>query len=149
MLLQRLVKDDRHGIGFNYDYMGYAEYEFGSTTKSRGAIAQAFLDGKLKSVCVNLVEVFGRSNSKPIEVVVIAHEDAIQYVEHQCAKDANKHWHVSVDKSSMRGDSEKIVGWLSVHIAQPFFIIKTSLDDRGQRFEQFINPFLEQIRESA
>lgn len=149
MLLQRLVKDDRHGIGFNYDYMGYAEYEFGATTESRTKIGQTYLDGKLKSICVELVEVFGCSNSKPIEVVVIAHEDAIHYIEHQREKDIHKRWYVDVSKSSMRGDSEKIVGWMSVHLAQPYFIIKTSLEDRGPRFEQFINPALEHIQADA
>lgn len=149
MLLQRLIKDEHHGIGFNYDYMGYAEYEFGSTTNSRTALAQNYLDGKLKSICVELVEVFGRSNSDPIEVVVIAHEDAIRYVEHQRSKDNHNRWYVDVSKSSMRGDDEKIVGWMSVHLAHPYFIIKTSLEDRGPRFEQFINPALDYLREGG
>lgn len=40
MLLQRMIRENE--IGFNYDYMGYAEYEFGATSKSREAIARSF-----------------------------------------------------------------------------------------------------------
>ncbi len=144
MLLQRLVRENE--IGFNYDSMGRAEYEFGATSKSREAIARAFLANDLESRVVTLVEQYGKCQKAPIEVVVIANKEAISYIDHQCRKDLNRHWYVEVSKSSMRSDNDKIVGWMSVHTPNPIFIIKTSLENRGQRFEQFIQPFVDQIQ---
>lgn len=37
-IMQRLVKDEK--IGFNYDYMGYAEYEFGANTIARAEVSR-------------------------------------------------------------------------------------------------------------
>lgn len=145
MLLQRMIADNE--IGFNYDYMGYAEYEFGATSKSRESLTRSFIANDLQSRVVTLVEYFGRSYSEPIEVVVLGNKETINYIDHQREKDLNKNWYVPVDKSSMRGDNDKIVGWMSVHTHMTVFIIKTSLADRGERFEKFIGSWVDQILE--
>lgn len=146
MLLQRLIRDPE--VGFNYDYMSYAEYEFGATSKSRESLARSFIANDLQSRVVTLVERFGKRLSDPIEVVVIGSAEAIGYIDHQREKDLNNHWYVQVDKSSMRADNDKIVGWMIVQTLHPVFIIKTNLTDRGPRFEKFIQPWVNQIQEA-
>lgn len=143
MFLQRLIADK--DIGFNYDYMGYAEYEFGATPNSRTRLAELYLQNNLASIGVTMVEQFGRSNSKPFDVVVIASKDDIAYINHQRDKDAQKRWYVTVDKTSMRSDNAKIIGWMSVRIPKPIFIIRQDLKDRGPQFEAFMTPFVEEL----
>lgn len=106
MLLQRMIRENE--IGLNYDYMGYAEYEFGATSKSREAMARSFIANDLEARVVTLVEQFGKSQMEPIEVVVLGNKETIDYIDHQREKDLNRHWYVKVDKSSMRSDSDKI-----------------------------------------
>src|SRR3546814_8720923 len=75
MYLQRLIADPK--IGFNYDYMGAAEYEFGVTAEARLAIAKAYLDRDIGAKFTNLIEIHGRTRSSPVQARALARTSTI------------------------------------------------------------------------
>jgi len=66
---QRLeLTDDKCGL--QYEYMGYAEYEFGTTLQARTAMAKALHEDKLRAEPAVLP-----IRGKPLDVLVFAHAD--------------------------------------------------------------------------
>ena len=139
MYLQRLVADKE--IGFNYDYMGSAEYEFGATLNGRSAFARAYLEGDIAAKKTLFVEKFYGSLSKPVEVVVMGRKKDIEAIGAEMV--------ISVTKESFRTESSKIIGWMNVgrESCTPFFIMRADLADAGKRIESFFAPAIEAIKE--
>ncbi len=144
MYLQRLIADPK--IGFNYDYMGSAEYEFGVTAEARVAIAKAYLDGDIGAKLTNLIEVHGKNRSNPVQVRVLAKKSTITQIGDEFA--------LPVLKECFRTDNPKIIGWLKVmpHRApnlDPLIMIRHHLVDGPARIDQFFDPFIQELRDDG
>jgi hypothetical protein len=148
MFLQRLIADPK--IGFNYDDMGYAEFENGSTRKSRVALAKLIIDHDMSAKKVRLFERFGRSLHGPFEVFIFGQKDYIKGLGSRSATDPMlDDIRLDVQKSSMRLDNKNILGWMSVHPYEkidPLFIIRTG-EDNVQRGDTFLRDFIDGILE--
>lgn len=141
LLLQRLVLDEE--IGFNYDYMGNALFEHGSTGVGRKALAQTFIDGNLQSKFVTFIPVRNGVQGDAVKVAVLAHKDHIAEMGDMLT--------IATLSESARTDDNSIVGWMSVDFehAVPLLMMRASLGDRGKRVEAFIQPFVDQINEAT
>lgn len=143
MLLQRLVTDDK--IGFNYDYMGSAEYENGATKKGRTAIAQAFLDGKIKAKATNFVEMIGPNHDTGIPVVVMGLAETIDSIGDELE--------IRVFKETFRTRDKNMVGWMNVawhgHELNPLLIVRADLSDAQERINKFFGPVIGELKAAA
>lgn len=142
MLLQRLIADK--DIGFNYDYMGSAEYEFGATRNGRMELAQAFLEGEIFARVLKVSEVYNpKDPGKSIEVVALARKSMLDMLE------ANPR--IRISKESFRFDNRNIIGWMNVGTdkIEPLIMIRTSVEDSQKRINDFIRPFIDGLREEA
>lgn len=144
MFLQRLVEDDK--TGFNYDYMGRAEYEFGVTFAARRALAEAHLDEKIKVKILNFVEVIGKNESKPVEVAVLADDKAFSLLNIE-----GETLRIKVTGESFRTGSPNIIGWMNIENDDfgnviPLLMVRTSADDLSNRIEKFTREIINKIR---
>lgn len=147
MLLQRLVADSKCGL--NYDYMGSAEYEFGATANGRSGLAKAFLEDDLKFKWFDFVEVRGRFSYPPVQVVGLARQKMIDQIPGT--------FRVNVTKENFRTDNSRIIGWMLVDYAgrtcgptdNPLLILRANLDDIQNRFVNFLQPFVDQMKEAG
>ena len=78
MLLQRLI--DNPITGFNYDYMGAAEYEYGATSHGRTGLARAWLEKDFTAQKVMFIETVRDRKSAPIEVLVMGRPETIHSI---------------------------------------------------------------------
>lgn len=104
MFLQRLKADEK--VGFNYDYMGAAEYEFGATANGRVALAKLFIEGKMHAKRIQFVEVHHGHESRPIEVLAIGAEESLKALGNPAR--------IPVIKEPFRTDDAKLIGWMNV-----------------------------------
>lgn len=145
MLLQRLNKDDT--AGFNYDYMGSAEYEYGSTRKGRVAIARLFLEGKMCARSVKFQEVIGKNEFEPIGVLAIGTSEALDKLGNPMK--------IRVTQESFRTREEDIVGWLHVSMDEedfdPLMMIRLDMpaDEIHVRVEQFLADPIKYLKEDG
>ncbi len=142
MLLQRLIADK--DIGFNYDYMGSAEYEFGATRNGRMELAQAFIDGEIVARVLQVSEVYNSKDpGKNIEVVALGRKNMIDALEASPR--------IRISKESFRFDNPNILGWMNVGAdeVEPLIMIRTSVEDAQKRINDFIRPFIDGLREEA
>lgn len=145
MLLQRLVKDET--AGFNYDYMGSAEYEFGATRNGRGALALAFINSNFHARVIDFREVHYGSVLPPVTVIAMGSKDAIDDLAAAGGK-------ISVIKETFRTNDSNIVGWMNVgwemRRTTPLLLVRQSLHpaDITARTKKFLEPFIEQAREA-
>lgn len=139
-LLQRLVADRE--IGFNYDQMGFAEFEFGATAKARGEIAMFAVDHKITARRVKFVGVWGVTKVK-FDAVVIGEQETVDGL-----PDTLK---LQMERGFMRNDDPTIVGWMTVgDTAKKVMIFRddASLPQNLERVEKFLKPFVQQIEAS-
>lgn len=132
MLLQRLVVDPK--IGFNYDYMGYAEFEFGATTTARTALAELWLD---KAMCTAAVSL--KTQDEQVDVAVFGSADVIA----RLTPVTTIRW----EKSGLRVDQPKIVGWMGVHSLPVIFLRDVERRVQIDRLERFLRPAVDWLEE--
>ncbi len=115
-LWQRLVEDEKCGL--NYDYMGYAEYEFGATLNSRTRLADWLKAGVLTSwrTDVSLIE---RQLTFKKTVLLFSHVDTIRKLN-------ALNLSVCSIKGALEVESRNIIGWLSVGTDTPIIIMPIS-----------------------
>ena len=146
MLLQRLTKDDT--VGFNYDYMGAAEYEFGATRNGRAALAQAFVDKQFFARPLVFREVIGQNVMPAIGVVAMGSKEMLDALEADGGR-------ISVTKEAFRTGDTNIVAWMAVawesYRAKPLLLVRRSLGgkDLTNRTKKFLDPFIEAIEQEA
>lgn len=138
MLLQRLIADPK--CGFNYDYMGSAEYEFGATTLARTDFARQYLAGNIAAKCMTFVEQVNRFNGNGharagIDVVVYSTKEVIEGFGDELT--------IQVTKETFRTDNPNILGWMKVAGPRstppaPLFIVRANVDRK--RVDQFFQP---------
>jgi hypothetical protein len=136
MYLQRLVADDKSG--FNYDYMGSAEYEFGATRKTRSKIAYYFARGNISAKRISFVErMWNGSRLKPVDTVIIGRKDYISSLDDELV--------IKISKEAFRTQSTDIIGWMNVdpyREAEPFVIVRADLPDVQKRIDMFFGDFI-------
>lgn len=139
-LLQRMIADEN--IGFNYDYMGAAEFEHGATTRARGKLAGFMLDGQMTARRVNFKGTWGVTKVK-FPAIVIGEKRYVDQMKPELS--------VTMEKGSMRNQDENILGWMIVDKdCSKLFILR---DDENypvniNRLEKFLKPFADQIAET-
>jgi hypothetical protein len=145
MYLQRLIEDDK--TGFNYDYMGRAEYEFGATMNARKALAAKHLDGEIQVRILNFIEIIGKNESKPVEVAVLAPEGTF------CLLDIEDDTlRIKVTGEPFRTASPNIIGWMNIEeddcgTVIPMLMVRTDADDISNRIEKFTSGLIRKMRE--
>lgn len=138
-LLQRMIADKE--IGFNYDSMGFAEFEYGATGRARGELAGFMLDGKMTARRINFKGTWGITKVK-FPAIVIGEKEFVDNMKPDFS--------VTMEKGFMRNDDEKILGWMIIgDHSHKLFIIR---DDKNyqeniDRLEKFLKPFADQIAE--
>lgn len=138
--LQRMIADEK--IGFNYDYMGYAEFECGATTRARGELAGFMLDGQMTARRVNFKGTWGVTKVK-FPAIVIGEKQFVDQMKPELS--------VTMEKGFMRNQDEDILGWMIVDKDyNKLFILR---DDENypaniDRLEKFLKPFADQIAET-
>lgn len=139
-LLQRMIADEN--IGFNYDYMGAAEFENGATARARGELAGFMLDGQMTARRVNFKGTWGVTKVK-FPAIVIGEKRYVDQMKPELS--------VTMEKGSMRNQDENILGWMIVDKdCSKLFILR---DDENypvniNRLEKFLKPFADQIAET-
>lgn len=127
MLLQRLIADPK--CGFNYDYMGSAEYEFGSTMRARTDFARHYLAKKITAKRMSFIEQVNRFNGNGharagIDVVVFSTKEIIEGFSDELT--------IQVTQETFRTDNPKIIGWMKVDVngapPAPLFIVRADVD---------------------
>lgn len=142
MLLQRLVADDKSG--FNYDFMGAAEYENGATMNGRTQIAELFLRDKMQARVIDFIEVIGRNEQSLVSVLAMGTPAFLD----QLGNPAK----ISVWKETFRTSDKNIIGWLNVawpgRSLDPFMMVRMSEGaDIQQRIEKFLKDPIEYLRQ--
>lgn len=127
-LCQRLVESDK--IGFEYDYMGAAEYEFGATRKARQELDNA--DTLVRAACTV------KTHSKTFECTAIFPKDYDQQAQSLLALLATDSYH---NKGAMAYPSRDPLGWL---VLDP---VPMLIHIRGKDGEQRAAKFLEHGRQ--
>jgi hypothetical protein len=102
-LLQRLIRHPM--IGFEYDQMGYAEFEYGATAKARDQLAGFMRNGTISAKRVAFKGTWGKSKSE-FKAVVVGDKALLDTVGPGLS--------VQLEKSSMRAHDESILGWMTV-----------------------------------
>jgi hypothetical protein len=138
-LLQRLIVDAV--IGFNYDYMGFGEYENGSTSRARAELAGFMLD---KAITARRVMFKGRWGVNTIEfkAIVIGNPEIVDTL--------GPTLHLSLDKGAMLSEDHRIKGWMTIGDETHKLVIfrdgdDASYQDNLARLEKFLQPFADQI----
>ncbi len=126
-LLQRLQLDKKSGL--NYEYMGYAEYEFGATAKARAALAELFVDGELEGFECTAKSITGEETY----VCGFCKNGLVVQSKNYLTNFSNKGGFITPDT----------VGWMSVEA--PLLLL------RDQSFipqaDLFLKPFVDGIKE--
>jgi len=133
MYMQRLRTDET--VGFNYDYMGAAEYEFGATKNGRMAIAQAYIDGTIKAKLVKVRE----DNGPEHEMIILAPEKFLA--------DCDDVFHFTRLKERMRLDDPRIIAWMNVkwdRVDIPLMLVRT--DVPTWRVDKFFKDPIDYLR---
>lgn len=166
MLLQRLVTDEK--VGFNYDYMGASEYEWGATSVGRTALAQLFLDKQFCAKKIQFIEVGGFARThrqsfvdkldKPIEpydpkigieALIMGSQETLDRL---CPDGV---LNLRYTKEMFRLEDPTIVGWMNVwhgtggRDGVPLMIVRTNLKNLQKHVEMFLERPLEVLREEA
>lgn len=140
MLLQRLIADPE--IGFNYDYMGAAEYEFGATAQARFNIAEAFDRDQLASRKIDFIECIGPNELPPVKVIAIGRGAELDEIG-PVAK-------IHVTKGPFHTRYPDVVAWMRVspydEKAPPLLLIRADIDDPLGRGDRFIEDALSVIQ---
>lgn len=128
MLLQRLIADPK--CGFNYDYMGSAEYEFGATALARTDFARQYIAGNIAAKRMTFIEQVNRFNGNGharagIDVVVYSTKEVIEGFGDELT--------IQVTKETFRTDNPKYLGWMKVTGPRstppaPLFIVRADVD---------------------
>ena len=126
-------------VGFNYDYMGSAEYEFGATMEGRLAIAKAFIEGDIKS---RLIEV--RDEQTSVELLMMARSEFVDSMGDIMDFGRLKEPMHLLDKWDT-------VAWLSVKWEQPtpLFLVRPHVKDIQRRVNRFFEPAIQHLKETA
>lgn len=130
MLLQRLVSDDK--IGFNYDYMGAAEFEMDGQRNTRAVLAGAWRKSTIKAVKTTLKT---------------QHGDAVPMVVFGTAGDLEKvgpEFFVNLQKSTLRANDDKVRGWMTVSAPVHLVFVRDGDREAMKALELFLKPFVEQ-----
>jgi len=141
MLLQRLVADP--DIGFNYDYMGSAEYEFGATRRGRMALAQIFVEDRMVARRVAFVEQFGFNTFDPIQVLALGSADMLDGLGDPMT--------IRAYKEAFRTRSPDIIGWMNVsqdRAVKPLLLVRLGADpgEAQDRIGKFLKDPIEALR---
>ena len=138
-LMQRLTADEN--IGFNYDYMGYAEFEFGATSRSRVFLANCWMNNKItaRKICMDV-------SKRPTNYKMIMIGET-GYVNSFTSKEVEA-FHLHPDKTGLRFENEEIIGWMTVQSRSPLLFIRdnNNVDASLERLEKFLKPAVEQIK---
>jgi len=130
MLLQRLITDEK--IGFNYDYMGAAEFETGGQRNTRAVLAAAWREGTIKAVKTTLKT---------------QHGDAVPMVVFGTASDLEKvgpEFYVTLQKAHLRANDDKVRGWITVDASVYLVFVRDGDREAMKALEMFLKPFVEQ-----
>lgn len=122
LYMQRLLQNPN--VGFDCDYMGSAEYEFGATKTGRLALARLAKDEKLLKKPMWISE----DKGKPIEVIAYSHAEFFA---------ENEKIHFENLKESMRLDKSNILGWMAVHwdkISVPLLLVRPTQTAAAKMF---------------
>lgn len=136
MLLQRLIKDS--DCGFNYDYMGYAEYENGATANGRVKLAETFVDGRLVARQINF---------HGVPVLALGSESIINEI--------GAAFNPNISKTSFRVDDPKIVAWMQVgwfgQGFEPLLMVRLSLggDEISKCVQSFLDRAIDHVKNVA
>lgn len=143
--LQRLILDK--ACGFNYDFMGYAEFEGGATLNGRTAMADGLVNKimaakELDVKFYNIMNTGERGYQKPVPCIVIATVTALAAV-----RDTIE---VRWEKTGPRQENDRIVGWMTVwrdsHPEDtPMLILKKDVPDMQTRINQFFDPIMKDL----
>jgi hypothetical protein len=139
-LLQRMIADK--DIGFNYDFMGFAEFENGSTTRARAELAGFMLDGKMTARRINFKGTWGVTKVK-FPIILIGEKQFIDQMKPELS--------VTMEKGFMRDQDETILGWMIVDTDyNKLFILRDDANYPANidRLEKFLKPFADQIADS-
>lgn len=131
MLLQRLISDEN--IGFNYDYMGSAEFEWGGQRNTRASLAAAWRDGKIKA---------GKT------VLKTQHGDVVPMVVFGTEKDLSKigpELVIMLQKSGLHAEDERIRGWLTVDQAANLVFVRDGDREAMKALEKYLQPFVDEM----
>ncbi len=139
-LLQRMIADEK--IGFNYDFMGSAEFENGSTTRARAELAGFMLDGMMTARRISFKGTWGVTKVK-FPAIVIGEKNFIEQMKPELS--------VTMEKGFMRDKDDTILGWMVVDADyNKIFILRE--DDNYpaniDRLEKFLKPFADQIADA-
>lgn len=132
MLLQRLISDEK--IGFNYDYMGAAEFDFTNGQRNtRASLAAAWRDGKIKAVKT----VLKTQHGDVVPMVVFGNEkDVAQFgPEHV----------IMLQKGRLAADNSTIRGWLTVDQAVSVVFVRDGDSEAMKALELFLKPFVDEM----
>lgn len=130
MLLQRLVSDDK--IGFNYDYMGAAEFEGDGQRNTRAVLAGAWRDGTIKAVKTVLKTRYGDA----VPMVVFGTPNDLEKV--------GPEFYVTLQKATLRANVDKIRGWLTVDASVHLVFVRDGDREAMKALELFLKPFVEE-----
>jgi hypothetical protein len=139
-LLQRMIADEN--IGFNYDSMGFAEFEYGATSRARGELAKCMLDGHLTARRVNFKGTWGVTKVR-FPAIVIGEKQFVDQMKPELS--------ITMEKSFMRNQDEDILGWMIVdRDYNKLFILRDDANYPANidRLEKFLKPFADQIAET-
>ena len=144
MLLQRLVTDEN--VGFNYDYMGAAEYEFGATRNGRLALARLFVEDKMSARKIQLHEKIGKMKGEPITVLAIGSAETLDTLGNPAV--------LPVTKEAFHLHQAKYVGWMHVgHSEQvePLLFVRCDMpgEEISQRVQSFLKEFIDGLKQAA
>lgn len=137
-LFQQLVADQDEGLG--YAYMGFAEYEFGSTSRSRAELAEALCDGK---IFARKIRFTGRHPSGNCEF------DAVIVAERKFVESLPSALSVTVEKAAMQPERESVVGWMTVLGTYNVILFRDdeNLEANVARLDRFLSPMANHIRD--
>ncbi len=140
-LLQRLIADEKCGL--NYDYMGFAEFEFGATGRARVELARFMIDGTITARRINFKGKWGVTNVQ-FPAIVIGEKEFIDNIKPELS--------LTMEKSFMRDRDEKILGWMNLGDGYHKFVVFR--DDENypanvDRLEKFLKQVAEDRRVSG
>jgi hypothetical protein len=138
MLFQRLIADNTEGL--NYSYMGYAEFEYGVTGRSRRALALAMLEKDIKGKFILFKGRWGK-NSSHFKAFVIGMTDDVDSVE--------PIFKPIIEKANLREEDPHTVGWLTVAPYVPLVIFRedANLQSNINRLEKYLQLYVSVFEE--
>jgi len=144
MLLQRLVTDE--DVGFNYDYMGSAEYEYGATRNGRLALARLFVEDKMCARKIQLQEKIGSNKSAPITVLAVGSAETLDALGNPAV--------LPVTKEAFRLHQAKYAGWMHVgpsEEVEPLLFVRCDMpgEEISRRVQSFLKEFIDGLKQAA